>query len=241
MSRPGSFDRQALRKQRQLEAEKEQLKEDAEALGMTEVSGWFIPSCGALTRPQDQRKTLLGSFEEVKTQFFDLDGLNWTPSALRKRAHTVSVGALPTSLPALSYRYQEFKKPAAPVEEPPLSPLTNTLSKSDSWEDTIRPGDNIRTLLASYHAADKNDSTVSRAGSSRYISYPRARSLEASSPSSEHPTPRPTTRVSDTTVPPTPTPAPSSLKRRRSPNESSARTTDAKRAHTSPLGQRIPV
>ncbi len=37
MSRPGSSDRQALRKQRLLEAEKEQLREDQEALKLTEV------------------------------------------------------------------------------------------------------------------------------------------------------------------------------------------------------------
>ncbi|KAF8226376.1 hypothetical protein L208DRAFT_1054957, partial [Tricholoma matsutake] len=61
--------RAALRKQRLLEIEKEQRIEDAEALIMTE----------------EQRQTLLGSFSSVKVEFSDLDGLQWTHSALRKR------------------------------------------------------------------------------------------------------------------------------------------------------------
>ncbi|PFH46289.1 hypothetical protein AMATHDRAFT_8007 [Amanita thiersii Skay4041] len=56
------------RRLRLLEIEKEQHLEDAEALKMTE----------------EQRQILLRSFQSVKFEFSDLDGLSWSDSALRK-------------------------------------------------------------------------------------------------------------------------------------------------------------
>jgi hypothetical protein len=56
------------RRLRQLEIEKEQLIEDDEALKMTE----------------EQHETLLRSFQSVKFEFHDLDGLSWTDSIRQK-------------------------------------------------------------------------------------------------------------------------------------------------------------
>ncbi|KAK0234212.1 hypothetical protein IW262DRAFT_1335106, partial [Armillaria fumosa] len=65
----GGLSRAAQRKQRLLEIENEQRMEDVEALRMTE----------------EQRQVLLRSFATVTSEFFPLDGLQWTPVSLHKR------------------------------------------------------------------------------------------------------------------------------------------------------------
>ncbi|KAJ4483843.1 hypothetical protein J3R30DRAFT_3451880 [Lentinula aciculospora] len=64
--------RAAQRKARLLQFEYQQQLEDLEALTMSE----------------EQRHSLMQSFSSVKVEFCDLDGLQWTGSALRKRAVT---------------------------------------------------------------------------------------------------------------------------------------------------------
>ncbi|KAF9048120.1 hypothetical protein BDZ89DRAFT_1108501 [Hymenopellis radicata] len=227
MSRPGSSDRQALRKQRLIEAEKEQLREDQEALKLTE----------------DQRQSLLTSFSSVKTQFFDLDGLMWTRSALKKRAQS-------EQLPP--------RKTSSTIEDSEaLSPLTNTFSSyldvdSDSWEDTIRPGGELGALLASHYSAEsksrshsKDSQTPSRDPTPRYITYSKSQPNATPTPRSfspgplEQPTPRPIHAVSRED-PHSPTPTPS-LKRRLPSDGNAEAPSDAKRAHTSSGLRRVLV
>ncbi|GAW10624.1 hypothetical protein F5879DRAFT_935755 [Lentinula edodes] len=64
-----SSSRAAQRKARLMQIEYQQQLEDMEALKMSE----------------EQRYTLMQSFSSVKVEFCDLDGLQWTGSALRKR------------------------------------------------------------------------------------------------------------------------------------------------------------
>ncbi|KAJ3761966.1 hypothetical protein EV360DRAFT_29531, partial [Lentinula raphanica] len=69
-----STTRAAQRKARLMQIEYQQQLEDMEALRMSE----------------EQAYTLMQSFSDVKVEFCDLDGLQWSGSALRKRAVSVS-------------------------------------------------------------------------------------------------------------------------------------------------------
>ncbi|KIY69281.1 hypothetical protein CYLTODRAFT_409767 [Cylindrobasidium torrendii FP15055 ss-10] len=206
MSRPGSADRQALRKQRLVDAEKEQWMEDQEALRMTE----------------DERRTLFNSFATVKTQFFDLDGLIWTRTA-RKRAHT-----------------QLASRKVEPANDIALAPLTNTFSNpqlstlpsSENWQDTIRAGSDISSMLATYHKGQRPEPP-------QYISYSKSSRAETPEPLlSEPPTPRPSYLSVEANAA-TPTPLPS-LKRRFT-DECNSPYQETKRLHRAPSMPAIAV
>ncbi|KAF9073650.1 hypothetical protein BDP27DRAFT_288350 [Rhodocollybia butyracea] len=108
--------------------EKEQKQEDAEALKLTE----------------EQRSTLLQSFSSVKVEFCDLDGLEWTGSALRTRAisrPSSSSNILPKLTEKLSRRAraQTLFSPASPtLASAPtssyLSPLDTPLPSNRGFE-----------------------------------------------------------------------------------------------------------
>ncbi|KAK2463306.1 hypothetical protein APHAL10511_004961 [Amanita phalloides] len=89
------------RRLRQLEIEKEQRLEDDEALKMTD----------------EQHQTLLRSFQSVKSEFYDLDGLSWTDSIRHKLRQDVQ----------------------AVMSKPPFVMLTKADLASFAPEDTIRP------------------------------------------------------------------------------------------------------
>ena len=71
---------------------------------------------------QEQRQTLFRSFTSVKVEFYDLDGLSWTPSALKKRCRTTAslynTHSIPPSLPAFTVLTQSENKQMTRRVEP---------------------------------------------------------------------------------------------------------------------------
>lgn len=76
--------RSRFRKNRIAELEQEQIIEDLEALAMTEVCGFRLTQVDhrvtSFFYSKDQKNTLLSSFDSVKAEFSDLDGLSWSNS-----------------------------------------------------------------------------------------------------------------------------------------------------------------
>ncbi|KAJ3563701.1 hypothetical protein NP233_g8771 [Leucocoprinus birnbaumii] len=106
--------RQQIRQYRLLELEREQHMEDADGLVMTE----------------EQRQALFDSFESVKLEFHDLDGLRWTQTALRRRKHTHR----PTILPKPSSR-----RPFAMVADPQIPAYDLDATVRDANQSRGRP------------------------------------------------------------------------------------------------------
>ncbi|KAK7437708.1 hypothetical protein VKT23_018424 [Stygiomarasmius scandens] len=131
---PTSSSRASVRAARLLSLQREQQREDDEALTMTE----------------DQRRILLSSFSSVNFEFFDLDGLSWSHSALKRRMqylaslqngrghrHTASESNILMS-PTPSAPAMERKTKSAIVSSPLSSPQLDTENDEDKDQKTIR-------------------------------------------------------------------------------------------------------
>ncbi|PBK60855.1 hypothetical protein ARMSODRAFT_679775 [Armillaria solidipes] len=129
----GGLSRAAQRKQRLLEIENEQRMEDVEALRMTE----------------EQRQLLLRSFATVTSEFFPLDGLQWTPVSLHKRIQVMKRVATKETATTTT---TSDDRPAASPSPPALASITNaTLGTA---EDTIRVSStSLSAFLTSYYAS----------------------------------------------------------------------------------------
>ncbi|KAK0185210.1 hypothetical protein F5146DRAFT_1071911 [Armillaria mellea] len=138
----GGLSRAAQRKQRLLEIENEQRMEDVEALRMTE----------------EQRQVLLRSFATVTSEFFPLDGLQWTPVSLHKRIQVMKrVATKETATTTTS----SDDRPVVSSSPPALASITNaTLGTA---EDTIRVSStSLSAFLTSYYASPSRTGERSR-------------------------------------------------------------------------------
>ncbi|TFK22479.1 hypothetical protein FA15DRAFT_671453 [Coprinopsis marcescibilis] len=116
-----SNSRAEQRRQKLLDAEREQQAEELEALKMTE----------------EQFHTLKRSFMSVKFEFYDLDGLRWTPSALYSRQYRARTSwqatkhsEIPSSTSATKEEYKAFydetiRTPSRPRPYPSLLKTSN--------------------------------------------------------------------------------------------------------------------
>ena len=77
MQSPLTTDRGKLRMERLRQLELEQLQWEQEALVMPEVRPASCVSADSRDLEQDLNRALFLSFESVKTEFSDLDGLSW--------------------------------------------------------------------------------------------------------------------------------------------------------------------
>ncbi|KAK0431245.1 hypothetical protein EV421DRAFT_178587 [Armillaria borealis] len=138
----GGLSRAAQRKQRLLEIENEQRMEDVEALRMTE----------------EQRQLLLRSFATVTSEFFPLDGLQWTPVSLHKRIQVMKRVA--TKETATTTTTSDDRLATSP-SPPALASITNaTLGTA---EDTIRVSStSLSAFLTSYYASPSRTGERSR-------------------------------------------------------------------------------
>ncbi|KAJ8469123.1 hypothetical protein ONZ45_g16997 [Pleurotus djamor] len=150
--------RSLVRKQRQVEIEKEQKIEEAEALKQL----------------MDQSHHLARPLAGVKTEFSDLDGVKWTGSMLRRRTQCPNP-TIKVTVPTRSEyaRATQVQRHTASEESPSPTlsdfsvveptPLASTFSERDlqsshpsSHDDTIRLTDTRRRYLtslpSSYHA-----------------------------------------------------------------------------------------
>ncbi|KAK0478603.1 hypothetical protein EDD18DRAFT_1358632 [Armillaria luteobubalina] len=137
----GGLSRAAQRKQRLLEIENEQRMEDVEALRMTE----------------EQRQVLLRSFATVTSEFFPLDGLQWTPVSLHKRIQVMKRVATKETATTTTTSDDRLASPSPPA----LASITNaTLGTA---EDTIRVSStSLSAFLTSYYASPSRTGERSR-------------------------------------------------------------------------------
>ncbi|KAK0209246.1 hypothetical protein DFS33DRAFT_519879 [Desarmillaria ectypa] len=137
----GGLSRAAQRKQRLLEIENEQRMEDVEALRMTD----------------EQWQVLLRSFATVTSEFFPLDGLQWTPVSLNKRIQVMKRVA--TKETATTTTLDD--RPAASPSPPALASITN--ATLGSAEDTVRMSSaSLSAFLTSYYASPSRTGGRSR-------------------------------------------------------------------------------
>ncbi|KAE9403919.1 hypothetical protein BT96DRAFT_917275 [Gymnopus androsaceus JB14] len=142
--------RAAQRKARLLQIEKEQKLEDAEALKLTE----------------EQRSTLIQSFSSVKVEFCDLDGLQWSGSALRKRAisrpDSVSSSLFPIPLHLNGNSPRNRTRARAQSLFDPASPSpSSTVSSSYFSLDTPLPTSKCDRRLEAFAVLNNVDLTPS--------------------------------------------------------------------------------
>ncbi|KAF8742320.1 hypothetical protein AX14_005189 [Amanita brunnescens Koide BX004] len=136
------------RRLRQLENEREQRMEDNEALKMTE----------------EQHETLLRSFQSVKFEFNDLDGLSWTDSIKRELQKDAGIAARQPSFVVLteadlaSFASEETIRPSAvrtyALHQKPESPQSDRACVAPAFVYGKRDGTRARSPVKGLFSAE---------------------------------------------------------------------------------------